>query len=75
MGRISEEVRSAIDKRNEEAGVDKEQYRMSGVYEGKIREFEMRVSDMEDILRELEREDVDVSDVQREIRSEGRGII
>jgi len=71
---IIDKVRDAIKKKNSE-GEEKDGFRLSEVEENKIKDFEERAKEVDDIVEKMEEAGVDTREVTAAIRNSVREII
>jgi len=75
---ILDEVRDAVKKKNSENRKEdekKEEFRLSGSEEDKIREFENRAEYVKDIIGKLEGLEIDTKEIREKIKETVRNII
>lgn len=74
---ILDKVRDAIKKnsKNEKEDEKKEDFRLSGLEEDKIREFEKIAEDMKNIIGKLEGAEIDTGGIREKIKNVVREII
>jgi hypothetical protein len=72
---IVDKVREAVRKKNDETEDKKDIFSLSGADEEKIREFETRARDVDNIIEKMEEAGVNTREVTSEIRNIVKDII
>lgn len=73
---VLDKVREAIKEKNSKKADEKEaDFKISGDEEDKIREFETRAGDVENIMKELKNAKVETGEIREKIKEAVRDII
>lgn len=72
---IVDKVREAVKEKNSKAEDRKDLFNLSGSDENKIREFETRAGEVEDIVKELKAAGVETGEISAKIKEIVREII
>lgn len=73
---ILDKVREAIKEKNSKKADEKEEdFRLGGSEEDKIREFETRAGDAENIMKKLESAEIETGEIRAKIKEAVRDII
>lgn len=75
MSKILDEVRKAILEKNSEDAKEAaknnekaESFKLASYEEDKVKEFETRTGEVEDIIKKLEENDIDTKEIKKEIK-------